>query len=144
MVNLLLRKGADMNSRTKHGNTAFMRASIKGHLDIVRLLLDNDGVDVNYQNNFGSTALMYASEKGHTDVVEFLLQKGATVDCRNKYGYTAFMKASNGYHFEIVKLINRSVESKEKPDDTLGITVHNTANHHRIDKVNTHTPMEYF
>ena len=54
-----------------------MHAAKNGHIEVVRLLLDN-GADIN-ANFFGSTALKYSAMNGHVEVVKFLLDKGADV-----------------------------------------------------------------
>ena len=49
-------------------------ASRKGHLDIVRYLVEQ-GADVTAENN---EAVHWASLNGHTEVVQYLVEKGAT------------------------------------------------------------------
>jgi ankyrin repeat protein len=54
-------------------------ASINGHTDVVRLLLEN-GADVNVRpiiNNIGWTALKVAKAKGYTEIVQLLESAGA-------------------------------------------------------------------
>ena len=53
-----------------------MLASETGHIDVVRLLLEN-GADVDSHHNGGWTALMPASQNGHLEVVHLLLQNRA-------------------------------------------------------------------
>ena len=47
-------------------------ASLKGHADVVKLLLDQDGIDVNAEDKYGGTPLDKASNKGHTQVMNLL------------------------------------------------------------------------
>ena len=54
-----------------------MSASLKGHIDVVNLLL-TAGVDVNKTNQQSETALMLA--KKYPDVVNALLKAGAAVE----------------------------------------------------------------
>jgi Ankyrin repeats (3 copies)/Ankyrin repeat len=57
---LLLQRGADINARTRHGQTPLMRAAIRARvtkdLSVVQLLL-NSGADVNARDNQGYTAI---------------------------------------------------------------------------------------
>ena len=54
-------------------NKALNWASAKGHLDVVRLLLEH-GADVHARDNY---ALRWASDNGHLNVVSLLKQYGA-------------------------------------------------------------------
>jgi uncharacterized protein len=52
-------------------------AANKGHLDVVKLLVEN-GADLNYKHPITKmTALGLAAVDGHTDIVQYLLAKGA-------------------------------------------------------------------
>ena len=42
--------GVDVNIKNDNGNTALICASIRGHLDVVRALLDRDRMEVDIQN----------------------------------------------------------------------------------------------
>lgn len=76
-VKALLAKGADVNAKFRYGATALSYASDKGHLEVVKVLLDNQA-DVNVKDTFyGATPLVWAAQKGHTGIVVALLDKGA-------------------------------------------------------------------
>jgi len=59
-----------------------MIASEKGHIDVVRMLLDA-GANVNACNDCRRTALMVASKNGHAEMVRMLLDAGANVNARD-------------------------------------------------------------
>ncbi len=73
--------GADIHVRDENGWTALMKATVSGHLDAVRFLVDR-GADVNARNESGDTALTWAVEglqieggekkKCYEEVVAFL------------------------------------------------------------------------
>ncbi len=67
--------------QNEKGVTALMVASINGHKEIVKFLVDN-GANVNLQNNEGWTALTAASELGHKEIVQLLVDHRADVDWR--------------------------------------------------------------
>ena len=48
-----------------------MKASIYGHIDIVKILLDNKA-NIHAKTDSGYTALMFASRYGHKDIVNIL------------------------------------------------------------------------
>ena len=55
---------------TDNGSTALMCASLEGHAEVVKLLLQKEGIDVNQSTtDDGGTALMSASQNGHAEVV---------------------------------------------------------------------------
>ncbi|KAI2493975.1 serine/threonine kinase [Fragilaria crotonensis] len=119
----LLRRGANVNAKNVHGDTALIEASQSGHLEVVRALLEHNGVDVNIQTNYGSTALTWASQKGHLEVVRALLMhNGVDVNFQNKYGMTALIYASYYGHLEVVcALLNHDgvdVNTKNMSGDT--------------------------
>jgi len=63
-VQLLLDKGADVNTKDSDEETALFKASKFGNPDIVQILIDA-GADVNAQNKIKSTALIVASARGY-------------------------------------------------------------------------------
>ena len=87
----------------KGGATALIRASLKGHIEVVKLLLDR-GSDVNERDSGGATALMFACENGIAEImappqkvnfelVRLLQDRGADMNCGNEGGFTALMMA---------------------------------------------------
>jgi hypothetical protein len=77
VVQELLLKGVDVNAKTEYGVTALAFAAGKGHIAVVRLLLENKA-DVNTKDTFyGSSPLDNAATNGHAKVVELLLESGA-------------------------------------------------------------------
>lgn len=66
-----------VNARAgRDGNTALMMASAQGHIDVVRLLLDNRA-QINIRNNNNRTALYWANQSANTEVLELLKASGA-------------------------------------------------------------------
>ena len=102
--------GANANAKTKKpgigGITLLIIASGLGHVEVVKLLLEN-GADVNTNNDIGISALMAASSKGFVKVVKLLLEKGADVNAKNDDNLTALSIASVMGFPEVVKLLSK-------------------------------------
>lgn len=76
-VKALLDKGVDVNTKFRYGATALSYASDKGHVEVVKLLLERKA-DANVKDTFyGATPIIWAAQKGHARVVEALLDGGA-------------------------------------------------------------------
>ena len=72
----LIKMGADINQSGKqHGGTPLWIASEKGHLEIVRLLIESGG-SVNQPHKTGATPLHVASQEGHLEIVKLLIESG--------------------------------------------------------------------
>ena len=96
--------GADINKVDKHGWTPLTHAVLKGHVEIVKLLLDS-GADINKTNEYGETPLFTAAAEGHEQIVKLLLDSGADINKTNEYGETPlYIAAVYGYD-QIVKLL---------------------------------------
>ncbi|KAJ5909044.1 hypothetical protein N7495_001726 [Penicillium taxi] len=96
IVNLLVEKGADIETEDKDGQTPLSWASKNGHETIVKLLLGKE---------YGQTPLSWASKNGHETVVKLLLEKGADIKTKDKYGRTPLSWASENGHETIFKLL---------------------------------------
>jgi len=71
IVKLLLDKKAKINEIDRYGNTALIHASIKGHFEIVKLLISHKA-DIEIRNNNQKQAIDIAREYNHPSIVDFL------------------------------------------------------------------------
>ena len=77
----LINKKCNLDVRdANNGHTALIWASKRGHLNIVKLLLEA-GADVNELTNIGMTALMWAKIFGHKEI-EILLTDAGAIDSK--------------------------------------------------------------
>jgi ankyrin repeat protein len=91
------RSGAD-------GWTPLMLASERGHVEVVRWLLDR-GAATDERPTSGITALWFASRDGRTPIVELLLQRGADPAIASSIGVTPLITASHQGRLETVQCL---------------------------------------
>ncbi|MBF0504917.1 MAG: ankyrin repeat domain-containing protein [Candidatus Omnitrophica bacterium] len=93
IVELLIRKKAAVNAKTKDGWTALMGAALAGRDDVVELLLAN-GADAKAETNLGETALFMAAKNNYINVMRQLINKGADVNAKTRAGETVLRGAA--------------------------------------------------
>ena len=86
VVRCLLRYQVGINIPGPHGSTPLALAAQKGHLDICKLLLEDNRCEVNQSANLGDatgvTPLHLAAQNGHAPIVQLLIDQGATVNAQ--------------------------------------------------------------
>lgn len=108
LVDLLLRKMTNPNSRDKFKNTPLSLAAREGYENIIELLLDQEGVGPNDKEKFSSllkSLIWTGARNGHVGVVRTLHQRGADPETRNESGMTLLMVASVLGHERIVEYL---------------------------------------
>ncbi|XP_056386197.1 poly [ADP-ribose] polymerase tankyrase-2 isoform X3 [Hyla sarda] len=85
---LLLRKGANVNEKTKDFLTTLHVAAEKGHNDVVEVLLKHEA-KVNALDNLGQTSLHRAAHCGHLQTCRILLNSGCDPAIVSLQGFTA-------------------------------------------------------
>ena len=102
--------GADPAITNRFGGIALIPASERGHVEVVRYLLEETDVDVDHVNNLGWTALLEAiilSDGGpaHREIVALLIEAGADVDLADRDGVTPLAHARSRGYTEIAALL---------------------------------------
>lgn len=112
---VLIIAGADINMQNKYGVTTLMISSMKGYLELVRILLEHDGkepIDLNIQDEKGYTALMEAAFYGNLEIVRLLLEcnncnNPIDLKLKNNCGHTALDLADFNLKQDIKYLLNK-------------------------------------
>ena len=87
--------------RTDKDESPLMLASLRGHLDLVRKLIERDA-DVNKP---GWAPLHYAATNGHIEIMKLLLEHHAFIDAQSPNGTTPLMMAAHYGSADAVKLL---------------------------------------
>lgn len=119
LLETLLRSRANILKKNKYGDSAITLAALRGHLPVLRRLIEHGGAEG--INDPGWGALHYASFAGHTDTVRYLLSMKAFLNARAPNGQTALMLATNNGHVEVVRLLLDAGADKD-PVDSAGNT----------------------
>lgn len=101
LLDFLLRNRANTMKYNRYGDTALALAALRGHVPIVRRLIEA-GADL---SGPGWAPLQYAAFAGHADVVSLLLAKKPDLDKRAPNRQTALMLAARNGHLEVVRLL---------------------------------------
>ena len=113
MADVLLGKGANVNSADKMGTTSLHVAAQAGSVELVKKLLAK-GADPNartlkvapegFRSPAGElTPLHLAAKANHEDVMRLLVAAGANPKLKGQYGTTLLMSAAGSGHVAVVK-----------------------------------------
>src|SRR3989338_3904576 len=112
-VKQALDKGAEVNGKEPQiGATALIAASIMGHTEIMKLLVEKEA-NVNAADNNAFTPLIYSAAKGNVEGIKLLLEHGANVDTRNANGETALIRAAGEGHADVVRILIEKGANKD-------------------------------
>ncbi|XP_037051810.1 ankyrin-1-like [Bradysia coprophila] len=105
LTHLLTIDEVDVDKRTLKNITPLHLASLNGHPDVAKLLIQY-GADVNATENNGYNALHLAAQTGYSEIVKLLVDKVASIDAQTteEWFTPLLLAASNGY-LEIVKFL---------------------------------------
>ncbi|XP_055846168.1 uncharacterized protein LOC129912083 isoform X2 [Episyrphus balteatus] len=103
IAKLLLAAGAVVNVSDKYGTTPFMLACQNGHMDVVRLFINDVSFDA--VDNQGCTPIFHAIENNRADIVKFLVESGANASVANKKGYTPRQVAQFHGFYDILEML---------------------------------------
>ncbi|XP_046405893.1 uncharacterized protein LOC124170897 isoform X3 [Ischnura elegans] len=118
VAKILLEHGAGINTHSNEfKESALTLACYKGHLDMVRFLLEA-GADQEHKTDEMHTALMEASMDGHVEVARLLLDSGAQVNMPTDSFESPLTLAACGGHVDLAMLlIERGANIEEVNDE---------------------------
>ncbi len=113
LVKKALQHGPDFSIFNRYGGTALIPAAEKGHIEVVKLLVNTPGFPKNHVNKLGWTALMEAVVLGsggttHTEIVDELIKGGADVNIPDKEGISSLQHAKKRKLTAIIKLLENA------------------------------------
>mmetsp|Transcript_10718 Transcript_10718/g.15967 ORF Transcript_10718/g.15967 Transcript_10718/m.15967 type:complete len:205 (-) Transcript_10718:67-681(-) len=151
---------ANINEDSKLGRSPLHKASVHGHIDVVRCLIEKKA-NVQAKYNQSCHPLNLASYLGHFEVVRYLIEKKTNVyaigdygephwatwtqrycqseptnncNARDNKGWTPMMYAAREGHFDIVKfLVSKKADFLAKNND--GMTALDIAKKHKRQKI---------
>lgn len=86
MLNLLLQYGAEINAKSKSGNTPILYAAYQGRSPVELKQMVRNGADWQICNKNGNTVLHLAVEGGNWKAIKYFVSNGANINITNKYG----------------------------------------------------------
>ena len=102
----MLGRGAKVDARDDHDDTALTWAAAQGHADVCRMLLDA-GADPDARQYQGATALMLAADRGYLEVVEALVDSKADLNLKHPGEYISALDfAARAGHRTIVDYLD--------------------------------------
>ncbi len=91
IIDMLEKAGADIHATSRMGETILHYAAHRGHLDVVKYLIEKRGFSPNQKDKEGETPLHEAMKGGFyliEDTVSMLIKKGADVNITDNDGLT--------------------------------------------------------
>ncbi|CAB1338493.1 unnamed protein product, partial [Coregonus sp. 'balchen'] len=104
VVQKLLEKGANVNSKDRLESRAVHWACRGGSLAVIKVL-QKHGADLNIRDKLMASPLHVATRTGHADVVGYLLNSGAKINARDREGDTPLHDAVRLGRYKILKLL---------------------------------------
>lgn len=110
LVQTMVEAGADLRVLTRFGGNGLTPAAEKGHVEVVRYLVENTRININLTNTLGWTALIEAitlNDGGPTqqEIVRLLLANGGKPGMTDEFGVTPLELAEGKGYTEIADII---------------------------------------
>ncbi len=117
------------------GVTALHRASFRGNLEAVDIMLRQRGIDVSLKDKRGEDALMKGAIAGQAHIVERLLSAGADVNSTDEEGLTVFYRAALAGQMAVLDTLAEDGANVDARDSHGCTALHIAVVNHRADVV---------
>jgi ankyrin repeat protein len=114
---LLVAKGACVDTRDKDGDTALMDAAVMGEVESVRFLIGKKA-DLDAKDHNGGTALSRAAGKRGEKIAELLIEAGAEVNTADEKGWTPLMTTDSSETARLLIAHGADVDARNAIDGT--------------------------
>lgn len=129
----LIVAGANINARSKDGNTVLIHA-IKNCPILVPRILQN-GADINTKASNGDTPIHIAIREQNAEITDLLLKSGADIKEKNEYGDTPLHIASRLNSITIAKLLYSGTEYVNEKNNNGDTAIYGAIANNQIEMV---------
>jgi ankyrin repeat protein len=125
-VEALLNAGANCNEMTENGSTPLLIAVVRGHTEVVKVLLQFQGVLETMNEHFVKTdakkrtAFQLAADRSQTELIETMIEKGADVNRKDASLQTPLLSAIENGNLDLVRLLVKAGADLNKSCDAHG------------------------
>jgi ankyrin repeat protein len=117
LIQLLIAKGADINTETSNGETALLAAAWANNTEAIKLLIDK-GAEVNIKTNSGLTLLHVSTIFDNIEMLKFLIDNGTDINAIDIKGDNLLIKALEECRIDTAKmLISKGLDVNFIPED---------------------------
>ncbi|MGE0567013.1 MAG: ankyrin repeat domain-containing protein [Bacteroidia bacterium] len=109
LIQFIKKNPEQINSHAKDGFTPLGLASFFGHIELVKLLLENNAdPNIAAKNQFMVTPLHSACATSNQEIAKILIENNADVNAKQMQGVTPLHSAVHNGHVKLVKLLIES------------------------------------
>eukprot|EP01040_Poterioochromonas_malhamensis_P004731 gene4731-5076_t len=101
IVDILLRRGCNINNLDVNGSDIMIIAAGHGHVHLLKKFFEKYPDHLNYQNSHQDTPLHYAVRAGELKAIQFLLSHGADDSIVNKNGRTPLQEIEENHFLSL-------------------------------------------
>ena len=103
LITYFVNMGSDIHLKDNLGRNCLHIATLHGHLNLSKTLIDEDNFDVQMADNDGWRALHYSARNGSYELFTFFVDKGSDVHIKTKNGTNCLHIASLYGHLNLCK-----------------------------------------
>lgn len=112
----LVDAGADVNHKSREGDTPLAFAVYKNDVKIVSYLLSSKTIKPDAPARDGVTPLMFAAQNGNAQIISMLIKSGAKPNAANKDGLTPMHGAASSGKVEAIKALIKAGAKIDVPE----------------------------